>query len=196
MHGRPQALGLVGAHGALLEMGLEAPPLGVVERVEQIGPDVLLQQFVTLDAHPTFSASACAQLLEAEPHPALHGADRHLEHLGYLAVAEAPEVGQLDHARLLVGQLAESIAHLARVLAACRLHVGLLALGRLVAFLDALGRAAAAVVHEVAPQGVDGPVVHDAQDPGPHASPVGLVARLAAPYREERLLRDVLGRDA
>ena len=82
---------------------------------------------------------------------------------------------------------------MARLVAARHLHVG--QLGRLLALLEPLGAGAPAVVHQVAPQRVDGAVVDDAQHPGAHAAAVGAVAQPAAPDRQERLLRDVLGGD-
>ena len=47
-------------------------------------------------------------LLQAEPHPPLDGAQRHPDHRGDLRLTEAAEVGELDHLRLLAGQLAEA----------------------------------------------------------------------------------------
>src|SRR5205823_7253272 len=81
-----------------------------------------------------------------------------------------------------------------RLLAANRFHVCELA--RLVPLLDPLGARAATLVHEVAPERVDRPVVDDAEHPGAHAAPLALVANLAAPDREECLLHDVLGHGA
>ena len=163
---------------ARLEVALERLRLGLLERAEQVGADVVAAALVVARRHATSSGSPStlpAQLLEPEPHPALDGADGQLEHLGDLGVGEAAEVGQLDHAPLLLGQRLERAAHGARLLAPGHLDVG--ALGRLEALLDALGARAAAVVDEVAPQRVDRAVVDDPEHPGAHAAARRLVAQ-------------------
>src|SRR5205085_4965065 len=136
-------------------------------------------------------AEAASQLLQAQAHAALDGADGGVEHLGDLRMREAAEVGERDHLALLVGQLVERRTHRRRLVAARDLDVG--ALARLEAFLQTLVAGAPAVVHERAPQRIDRAVVDDAEHPGAHAAPSPVVARAAAPQGEERLLRDVLG---
>src|SRR5215207_70156 len=85
------------------------------------------------------------QLVEPETHSSLDRPDRLVEQLGYLTVAEPPEVRQLDRPALLGGQRLERAAHAARLLPAGRLHVG--PLTRLVALLDPLELLPLALVH-------------------------------------------------
>jgi hypothetical protein len=101
-------------------------------------------------------------------------------------VAEAAEVRQLDHARLLVRELAEGAPHAGDLLPSRGLHVG--ALWSLTLVLDSLEVRPAPLLHHIAAQGVDGAVVDDAEHPGAHAPARGLVAQPAAPDRQERLL--------
>src|SRR5206468_9000599 len=124
-------------------------------------------------------AELAAQLLQAQPHPALDGADRRLEHLGDLRMREAAEVGQLDDLALLGWERSERLAHVARLVAARGLDVR--ALAGLQALLDALVAGAAAVVDHRAPQRVDRAVVHDAEDPRAHRAARAVVARARAP---------------
>ena len=107
---------------------------------------------------------------------------------------EAAEVRQLDHLTRTVREPLERPPHGERLLAAGGLDIG--ALGRLLALLDPLGARAPTLVHEVAAKGVDPAVVDDPEDPCAHASALAPVPQPAAPDREERLLRDVLGAGA
>src|SRR3954452_20090105 len=138
-----------------------------------------------------FSRQFPAHLLEPQSHPTFHGTDRHIEHLRDLRVREPAVVRELDHSRLLARQRLERRPHLPGLLAARRLHVGEL-LG-LLALLDPLGAGPPALVDQVAPQCVDRPVVDDPEHPRAHAALLALVADLAAPDRQKRLLDDVLG---
>src|SRR5438270_4423692 len=131
------------------------------------------------------------QLLEAKPHPALDGPERHAEHLRDLRVREPAEVGEVDHLALLVGQGLDRLADRPRLVAPGNLELG--ALGRLLTLLDALGARPSALMHEVPAQRVDAAVVNDPQDPRPDAAALALVAQATAPDRQKGLLRDVLG---
>src|SRR4029077_6794758 len=103
---------------------------------------------------------------------------------------EAAEVGQLDRAALLGRQRLQRAPHLARFGAARRLDVRALLGDELL--LDPLVARAMALLHDAAAQRVDRPVVGDPEDPRAHAAAAAVVARPAAPDRQERLLHDVL----
>src|SRR3954451_20397402 len=114
------------------------------------------------------------QLAEPEPHPSLDRADRLVEQLGYLTVAEPAEVRPLDGAALFGRKRVERAAHAASLLSAGGLHVR--PLGCLVALLHDVQLLAPALVGGAAAERVDGAVVDDAQDPGPHAPARRVVA--------------------
>src|ERR1700733_1068142 len=105
-------------------------------------------------------------------------------------MGHAPEVRQLDHLALLAGELIQGMANFPRLLAAG--DIQLRALGSRHAFLQALVVDDPLVAHRASAQGVDCTVVHDAEHPRAHAAATAVVARAAAPQRQERLLHDVL----
>ena len=115
-----------------------APASSRVERPERVGGEVVAQlRAIAIVAHgstsegpsiPIRSASVTRIFSKPEPHPALHGTQRHPQHLGDLGVGEAAEVGEPDHlATAPRGSSLQRAAHLARGLAADRLRVGELA---------------------------------------------------------------------
>src|SRR5205823_11859701 len=113
----------------------------------------------------------------------------------YLGVAEAAEVGELDHLRLVARQLLQRAADLGGRLAPERLVLGQLTRrplleDRFVVEVE-LGRLAG-----FAAEGVDRPVADDPQRPGAHAAAGAVVAGTALPDRDEGLLGHVLGRAA
>src|SRR3954447_2456255 len=103
-------------------------------------------------------------------------------------MAEAAEVGELDHLRLIAGQAADRAADLTGRLALQRLVLGPLA-------GDALLEDRVVVEVERRPRGlaaqqVGRPVADDAEHPGADAAASPVVAGAAAPDRDERLLDD------
>src|SRR5205807_5609773 len=124
----------------------------------------------------------------------LDRADRRVEHRGDLDVRQPAEVGELDHTALLVGKLPQGVADLARLGSAGHLELG--PLGRGDQLLDALVADTATVANGDPPQRVDRAVVDDPEYPGAHAAAIAVVARPAAPQREERFLHDFFGERA
>ena len=193
----PQALHLVAAVGAGLHVELERRP-APRRRERRAGRRRRRREASWLGAgHASSpgvkpSASCVAHLLEAEPHAALDGPDRHAEHLGDLAVAEAAEVGELDRSPLLVRQLLER-ARARRAPPRGAPPPRRCARGPRSA-PRSLERLAPALVDGAPAQRVDRPVVDDAEHPGADAAARLVVAQAAAPDGQERLLRDVLSR--
>src|SRR2546430_7289270 len=130
------------------------------------------------------------QLLQGEPHPPLHRAQRYPDHLRDLAVAVAPEVGQLHRLPLLGRQAAQRLPDQVALDRRGHLAPGVgagpagLRRGRDLPLL-ALVRAAAAQV-------VDRAVADRRDDPRAQRAAVGVEPRGAVPELEERVLDDVL----
>src|SRR3954447_6168447 len=106
-------------------------------------------------------------------------------------MAEAAEVGELDHLRLLAGQFADRAAQLPGGLTPQRLLLGPLCRrpllqGRIVVE-GQFRRFAGAAAKEI-----DRPVADDAEEPGADAAASGVEAGAAAPDRDEGLLDDFL----
>ena len=132
-----------------------------------------------------------AHLLEPQSHPSLHGTDRHIEHLRNLCVSKAAVIGELDHLGLLPGQPLPAPPAPPRASSRRTASTSVSSL-RLLTLLDCPLRW---------PAGARGPgcaavrrssCVWTIPTPTWHAAPRALVADLAAPDREERLLHDVL----
>ena len=133
-----------------------------------------------------------AHLLQPEPHAALDGADRRLEHLGDLGVGEAAEVGQLDHLALLGRQRRPSRRARSRprrggrprrrcARAASKRSSMPSSLARRLSWTVARRRKSIARWWTMP------------EHPGAHGALGALVARAGAPDVQERLLADVLG---
>src|SRR5205807_8582519 len=106
-------------------------------------------------------------------------------------MGEPAEVGELDHLSLLRRQLFQRPLYMARLIPPRHLHIGLL-LSRQ-PLRDTFVADVAALTDDAAAKRVDRPVVYDPQHPISNTAPPAVIARAAAPQRQECLLHDVLG---
>ena len=139
---------------------------------------------------PVATARGARAAAEAGEHAALDRPERDAEALGELRLREAAVVGELEGLPLIAGELGQRRLHRGAPVSQHRILVDR-ADGRLGSDFQWLAAPALLPAHEV-----DGPPVHDGEDPGRRLRPLSLVGIGRAPDGEKGFLDRVLGERA